>query len=154
MTGEVWKLCRSCGVKRPLVDFGPHSKGVHGRQSRCRSCRAASERERYERDRVEILRRQRSSERRRRYTTDYKRRRKYGIDSAEVDRLLTLQDGRCAICAEVIDPPCVDHCHTTGAIRGLLCSPCNLGLGSFRDDPDRLTAAANYLRRSAVISDH
>ena len=39
----------------------------------------------------------------------------------------------------------VDHCHKTGKIRGLLCISCNQGLGSFRDSPEALRAAAKYL---------
>lgn len=59
------------------------------------------------------------------------------------------QDYRCAVCGE---PPTrrrldVDHDHKTGAVRGLLCSDCNIALGKFRDDPDRLRAAADYLVR-------
>jgi len=65
------------------------------------------------------------------------------------------QGGRCAICgAPEEEAPKkrlhVDHCHTSNRIRGLLCSRCNVGLGQFKDDPGRLLAAIEYLKRAAA----
>lgn len=68
--------------------------------------------------------------------------------------MLAEQDGRCAICGEPPDPNGVrassrlhvDHDHTTGENRSLLCTRCNQGLGYFRDDPDLIEAAARYIR--------
>lgn len=60
------------------------------------------------------------------------------------------QNGRCAIC-ESADPGAgksrfaVDHDHVTGRVRGLLCNPCNKGLGMFQDSPMRLKRAAEYV---------
>lgn len=59
-----------------------------------------------------------------------------------------LNGNRCAICGAMETEGqkfAVDHCHATGCLRGLLCPPCNLGLGSFRDDPERLRKAAKYV---------
>lgn len=70
----------------------------------------------------------------------------YGLTVAAVDALLAAQNYTCAICKEAPDTgPKVDHCHTTGAVRGILCNSCNTGLGQFGDSAARLRAAADYL---------
>lgn len=74
--------------------------------------------------------------------------------------LLEKQNGKCAVCGRGgADPDmsnsskrlCVDHCHDTGAIRGLLCGHCNVGLGHFQDDPELLQAAIDYLENGDVL---
>ena len=75
--------------------------------------------------------------------------RSYGISLKDYDALLDAQGGRCLICQTLDSTPhgrfCVDHCHKTGKIRGLLCVRCNSGLGHFKDSPDLLLTAAKYL---------
>lgn len=72
--------------------------------------------------------------------------RKYGISREEYDELVTLQRNRCAICLEVPTKRLrIDHCHTTGQIRGLLCDECNRALGFFRDKIENLDRAVRYL---------
>lgn len=57
------------------------------------------------------------------------------------------QDWACKICGRIPEGKLhVDHCHTSGNIRGLLCGGCNVGLGHFNDDLERLAAAIEYLR--------
>jgi hypothetical protein len=77
---------------------------------------------------------------------------KYGITPEEYDAVLASQGGNCAICGE---PPSdsrgykmhVDHNHSTGAVRGILCGPCNRGIGNLGDDIERLRAAIRYLEQ-------
>jgi hypothetical protein len=81
----------------------------------------------------------------------YRRAGKYGVTAQEVLTLLT-GDRACSICGKV-DADHVDHDHATGLVRGLLCRSCNLGLGMFGDDPDKVAAAIGYLIRAAMASE-
>jgi hypothetical protein len=74
-------------------------------------------------------------------------RNKYDMTASDYERMYEEQDGQCAICSASYDVLCVDHCHVSGKVRGLLCSPCNTGLGHMADTPERLRAAANYLEK-------
>lgn len=78
-------------------------------------------------------------------------RRKFGITLAAYEKLRALQANGCAICP-VTKPGGrgtwhVDHDHSTGKVRGLLCQNCNIGLGNFRDNEVLLARAAAYLRK-------
>lgn len=95
----------------------------------------------------------------RKYSRDYRKRHKerryksrktselktkYDISFEEFEKKLKDQDARCAICNEVSILH-VDHCHTTGKFRGLLCRHCNLGLGFFKDNKILMKKALDYL---------
>lgn len=72
----------------------------------------------------------------------------YKITLEDFDRMVTAQGGVCAICGLNPNPDrrlSVDHDHTTGKIRALLCGLCNYGLGAFKDDTLRLDKAIRYL---------
>ncbi len=87
--------------------------------------------------------------RRRERWRDLKILQRYGISGDDRTRLLARQGGVCAICRTKSDHPLViDHCHFSNKVRGLLCHKCNLGLGMFDDDIDRLRAAIAYLEDS------
>ena len=76
---------------------------------------------------------------------------RYGITLSQYDGMLEAQNGVCAICKNPEthrEFMCVDHCHTTKRVRGLLCGLCNRALGGFRDNPKYLAAAIKYLEAS------
>ena len=91
----------------------------------------------------------------RQYNREWALRRYFNMTIADYRELLDKQGGVCAICKSS-DPGCkgetnelafhVDHCHETNKIRGLLCGPCNRGLGYFKDNLDSLKNAMEYLK--------
>lgn len=85
---------------------------------------------------------------------DQRLRATFGIGRVDFLEMLAIQNNRCAICGYTSEThgkhwPVVDHCHTTGKIRGLLCSNCNIGLGKFKDSYSNLLGAAMYLQRNS-----
>ena len=92
------------------------------------------------------------------YNSDknFKLKKAYGITLNEYNDLLSKQEGKCMICQSDNNgfyrkKPrafAVDHCHTTGKIRGLLCSDCNTGIGFLKDNIDLLNNAIKYLNKS------
>lgn len=80
-----------------------------------------------------------------------RQREKYGLTADEIAAMHTKQDGRCAICGDQRKLG-VDHDHATGAVRALLCTPCNTALGLLKENPTRIRAALAYLKSRAVAA--
>lgn len=93
---------------------------------------------------------------------DRELKRRLGISADEFDRLYAEQNGKCAICSQseqALHPTthepralAVDHCHTGGHVRGLLCTWCNRGIAYFHDKPELLHSAIAYLERHRPAS--
>lgn len=85
--------------------------------------------------------------------------RTYGLSRKGYERMFEEQEHKCKICGDggfrinskTEKTLCVDHCHETGAIRGLLCHNCNRALGLLRDKKELLQSAIEYLERSETI---
>lgn len=78
---------------------------------------------------------------------------KFGLSYRDYHTILIAQSGCCVICERPFSDalsPCIDHNHTTGEIRGLLCDRCNRAIGLAKDDINILSAAAEYLRKSPI----
>ena len=95
----------------------------------------------------------RLAEERKRVSRHYRRMklmRQYGMTVADYERMRREQGWRCGIChKKTLKTLAVDHDHITGAVRGLLCLPCNRALGLLKDDLSIVESAANYLRERA-----
>jgi hypothetical protein len=113
----------------------------------CRDCENQRNRERYHKGGKDKW-----AEARKKWSVKYS----YGLTGEELDALYEKQNGKCKICTTDLvmvgknanNIVSVDHCHDTGKVRGLLCRQCNAGLGQFRDDPELLKKAVDYLDHS------
>ena len=116
-------ICKKCNADKPESDFHKRVKSRTGYRRSCKSC----------------LRKQKVV-------------RTYNITPEEYDKLYSKNE--CCICGNKeqigvygkVKELAVDHCHTTGKVRGLLCQSCNVGLGAFKDNTDFLQKAINYLK--------
>jgi hypothetical protein len=123
-------ICPDCGLEKPPEDF-PRDRGAKsGRGTYCKVCHNARNR----------------ATRKRLYGSSrhYHLRRRYGLGAAEVDELTELQGGLCAICRKRSATQ-VDHDHSTGKVRGVLCLECNAAIGAFKDSVRIVYQAIDYL---------
>ena len=126
------KVCNQCGRRKPIEDFYRRKEGGERRYGHCKTCQNERARKSQAKNRAK------ANERARRGRIKAK----FGISLEAHDLLITQP---CAICDESEDKRVLDHCHTTGKIRGVLCQRCNLMLGQAKDDPERLRAGIAYL---------
>jgi Recombination endonuclease VII len=161
----VLKWCPACEQLLPVAEFQRSSRTWDGLYGRCRTCNATIAGAWYAERRQDEQWRERKNQRQvaRRAAQDaeklardnkrYNLKQLYGLTLAQFEAMLVTQMHRCAIChrsfASSLDAH-VDHDHSTGFVRGLLCTSCNNGLGRFRDDAAVLRRAADYLNAAAA----
>jgi hypothetical protein len=146
------KTCRECGVKETLE--APFYKSTN---NRCKSCTKKYHQEYRSRTNVKKRESQRNKDR---IDSGQKRayhlKSAYGITPEKYDEMLAAQGGVCGICKgedtkHKSNYFAIDHNHSTGEVRGLLCGSCNTALGLFGDSVDSLMSAAAYLMSSTDI---
>jgi hypothetical protein len=134
--GRTERRCSKCGFTKARADFVRNRTQPDGMHNECKACMRTRHHEAFRKN-------------------PYRHLRQYGLDKDGYDTMLATQGGVCAICGceprrrkgqrDVLLH--VDHDHATGKVRGLLCFNCNGGLGKFKDTPEHLIRAAEYLRR-------
>lgn len=134
------KICTKCKLEKSVTEFhnDKHKKG--GKSSACSEC---------------------NIKRTTLYGQTHKEAKRFnaiksntGLTKEQYYRIMAKQDHRCAICKRFIeDNLCIDHCHKTGIIRGLLCKKCNLGLGHFYDSSELLSNAIHYLANNFSLEE-
>jgi hypothetical protein len=140
---EALRKCGTCKKSVALNEFAKFSRSRTGLSSTCKQCA---------RDRANAWRLNNLGRVRERRLAS-----SYGITTEQYNSMLAAQNNVCAICklpesvrgnGGAIRPLDVDHCHTTGKIRGLLCTRCNKAIGILKDDISIIESAIVYLQGS------
>ena len=154
------KICTKCDIEKEESDFYPVKlNGEFVRYTAaCKKCTNAitSARNKLPKGRnlnKEAVQRYRQKPKGKITSKNAELLRSYGITLDEYLQMMVDRDGKCDICGtdqanSVRKDLYVDHCHATLKVRGLLCQSCNMALGLFKDDTQRLLTAADYLKRS------
>ena len=124
------KHCIKCNQVKLLSEFNKQTKAKDGYQTYCRSCQSGTTKQWF----ID--------------NPDKKYLEKYGITLEDKNNMAKAQGDCCAICRtpfEQVVQVCVDHCHDSDQVRGILCHHCNTGLGQFKDSPKLLQQAAYYI---------
>ena len=150
------KWCPRCKSWKTFENFTKHA-GYRGGgySSLCRGCEVNYRKDKgprkvTQKDIDSATKWQQENKKRRRmqpcYQKDYLRSTRYGLTPEDYKKMYEEQNGKCAIPSCNGDAEFVDHDHETTKVRRLLCRLCNSGLGFFRDNPNLLLEAAEYLR--------
>lgn len=146
------KICSVCKKDKDIEDFHFNDLEKGTRKSKCKTCQADYIKKYKSRDPEKLKDIWRKASRR--YINyDIRRNKtlkKYGLDINSYNKIYDDQNGKCKICSDKINL-CVDHCHSTGKVRGLLCNFCNTGLGSFKNNELFLLNAIEYIKNSKIV---
>jgi hypothetical protein len=136
------KKCIACSAKKDISMFYKNSRRSNGLDNRCKKCADAYKAEWIVTSGSDI----------KASATNSRLLKRYGITSEEYMQLLENQNYSCAICGNTPENGrsntyklSVDHCHTTGTVRGLLCQKCNTGIGLLGDTKEGILKALKYL---------
>lgn len=153
-------FCTLCQTMKTADDFYNDSSRENGKANRCKACSRKYNQEAYRRDPEKSHARIRAWHAKNKGRVAFKRRtperreqikyavakNHYGITKNQILEMRQVQQDRCLICsASLVKKFHIDHNHETTAVRGLLCLLCNVGMGSFKDNPSLLRRAAFYL---------
>jgi len=132
------KKCSICEQIKPWASFQKKNTSLDGTKAACKECSNKAYKE-WRHNRQSLP------------SKKWNIKKNYGLTWDDYQALLLSQKGLCEICqcdmSKVRQGPCIDHCHETGIVRGLLCAWCNRGLGLFKDNPEYLVMAATYVSK-------
>ena len=125
------KKCSSCGVEKEYINFYPHKYTKDKLRAKCKQC-TASENKQWAGENLHKIK-------------DAYYKRTYGMSYENVLEKHKSVDNRCEVCLETKKLLAVDHCHSSGNVRGLLCMRCNLLLGKVEENKGIILKLFKYL---------
>lgn len=148
-----FRTCTSCLQTKTLNFFSKSHSAPFGRTYYCKTCNNQKAKEKRRRRGLKKTPNGTSTE----TNSDRYRKYKYGLDREAYLKLYNDHDGRCDIChrpLELISKfTCVDHCHTSGIVRGLLCGNCNSAIGMVYENISILDSAIQYINKHQHLKD-
>lgn len=142
--------CKKCGSSNNSFPLGQNGKGKYYYRPTCTKCKnsvGVEHRKKYY-SKMKVTNPERYALIQRRHRL----KKKYGLTLEKYAEIFNSQGGVCAICRTPESPrnmP-VDHNHTTGEIRGILCDHCNKALGYFKDNVETMKTAIAYIQRGGL----
>jgi len=144
------KKCKKCSIEKPLSSFHKNKRIKDGYHYYCKECITVLDKVRYTKntDGMTLAAKKYYANNREKVKSRHLKK-MYGLDLATHESMRKQQMFSCLICNDHEDNSprglFVDHCHTTGKVRGLLCHHCNAMLGLAKDNKETLEKAIKYL---------
>ena len=136
------KTCYACKTEKLVSEF--YKSNVNYYQKECKKCNQIRKYKWHQTESGKLS------------SANTKLKRRFGITLEEYNKMYADQHGKCLICdateSALNHRLAIDHCHTTGKIRGLLCKSCNVALGGFKENIENLKRAIEYLKVEGVAS--
>ena len=150
LVSEFTKLCPHCKEEKTFSEFGKDKSKKLGITSYCKPCASLNRAKNYSKNTfVEKEKLKEYYKNNKDKSRSYSLKNLYGLSIEQFNEMKFMQGGSCKICktheSNLKRKLFVDHCHTTGLIRGLLCQSCNTMIGNAKDNILVLQAAINYL---------
>jgi hypothetical protein len=136
------KKCNDCLTEKSVEEFYIKRIGKRGQNlytSRCKVCQLDRNMKNYYNESPE------KRKRRRDLCSASHLLRKFGLTTEEFSAMIEQQNNKCKICECDMSSPQVDHNHTTGKVRALLCRSCNTSLGLLKEDSKILYNMISYI---------
>ena len=127
------KVCPKCKINKPLSSFGVDRRAKNGKAVYCFSCNRKKSKS--QRDNDPLLSKRMHLKTR------------YSLSLEDVADMMLKQGNACAVCGTEDANLVIDHNHSSGAVRGLLCNSCNCALGHLKEEPEVIKSLLTYIEK-------